>query len=32
MPIFVFGPTDVEAIIDYLKSIQDNPEPAQPAQ
>ena len=22
MPIFVFGPNDVEAIIDYLKSIQ----------
>ncbi len=27
MPIFVFGPTDVEAIIDYLKSIQDQPSP-----
>ena len=31
MPIFVFSPTDVEAIIDYLKSIQDQPSPpAQP--
>ncbi len=28
MPIFVFSPTDVEAIIDYLKSIQDQPSPA----
>jgi cytochrome c len=28
MPIFVFNPTDVEAIIDYLKSIQDQPSPA----
>ena len=27
MPIFVFSPTDVEAIIDYLKSIQDQPSP-----
>ncbi len=27
MPIFVFGPTDVEAIITYLKSIQDQPAP-----
>jgi mono/diheme cytochrome c family protein len=25
MPIFVFSPTDVEAIIEYLKSIQDQP-------
>ena len=24
MPIFVFSPTDVEAIIQYLKSIQEN--------
>ncbi len=28
MPIFVFSPTDVQAIIDYLKSIQDQPSPA----
>jgi cytochrome c len=28
MPIFVFSPTDVAAIIDYLKSIQDQPSPA----
>jgi cytochrome c len=27
MPIFVFTPTDVEAIIDYLQSIQDQPSP-----
>jgi cytochrome c len=27
MPIFVFSPTDVEAIIDYLKSIQEQPSP-----
>lgn len=27
MPIFVFSPTDVEAIIEYLKSIQDQPTP-----
>jgi cytochrome c len=27
MPIFVFGPTDVQAIIDYLNSIQDQPPP-----
>jgi mono/diheme cytochrome c family protein len=27
MPIFVFSPTDVEAIIEYLKSIQDQPAP-----
>ncbi len=27
MPIFVFSPTDVEAIITYLKSIQDQPAP-----
>jgi mono/diheme cytochrome c family protein len=32
MPIFVFSPTDVAAIIDYLKSIQDQPSPASPAQ
>jgi cytochrome c len=25
MPIFVFDPKDVEAIIEYLKSIQENP-------
>jgi hypothetical protein len=30
MPIFVFSPADIEAIIDYLKSIQEKPEPAQP--
>ena len=30
MPIFVFSPTDVEAIIEYLESIQD--EPATPAE
>ena len=28
MPIFVFSPTDVEAIIDYLQSIQDQPSPS----
>jgi len=27
MPIFVFTPPDVEAIIDYLNSIQDQPSP-----
>jgi mono/diheme cytochrome c family protein len=27
MPIFVFSPPDVEAIITYLKSIQDQPAP-----
>ena len=27
MPIFVFNPHDVEAIIDYLESIQDVPSP-----
>jgi mono/diheme cytochrome c family protein len=27
MPIFVFTPTDVAAIIDYLESIQDQPSP-----
>jgi cytochrome c len=27
MPVFVFSPTDVEAIIEYLKSIQDQPSP-----
>jgi hypothetical protein len=31
MPIFVFSPQDIEAIIDYLQSIQEN-EPKQPAQ
>jgi mono/diheme cytochrome c family protein len=35
MPIFVFSPADVEAIIDYLNSIQEQPskpadEPAEP--
>jgi cytochrome c len=31
MPIFVFSPTDVEAIIEYLQSIQDTPaSPAEP--
>jgi cytochrome c len=28
MPIFVFSPPDVEAIIDYLQSIQEQPSPA----
>ncbi len=32
MPIFIFNPTDVEAIIDYLKSIQDQPSPETPPQ
>jgi len=32
MPIFVFGPADVEAIIDYLNSIQEKPSPNPPAQ
>lgn len=37
MPIFVFSPHDVEAIIEYLQSIQDQPappaeQPKQPAQ
>ena len=27
MPIFVFGPADVEAIIEYLNSIQEKPAP-----
>jgi mono/diheme cytochrome c family protein len=27
MPIFVFSPQDVEAIIEYLESIQDQPSP-----
>jgi cytochrome c len=27
MPIFIFGPQDVEAIIDYLQSIQEQPLP-----
>jgi hypothetical protein len=27
MPIFVFSPHDVEAIIEYLQSIQDQPSP-----
>lgn len=30
MPIFVFTPTDVEAIIEYLQSIQDQPSPPKP--
>jgi mono/diheme cytochrome c family protein len=30
MPIFVFSPTDVAAIIDYLNSIQDQPTPPKP--
>jgi mono/diheme cytochrome c family protein len=30
MPIFVFTPTDVEAIIEYLQSIQEKPSPSQP--
>ena len=28
MPIFVFSATDVEAIIEYLNSIQDQPSPS----
>jgi cytochrome c len=31
MPIFIFGPTDVDAIIDYLQSIQENPNGANKA-
>jgi cytochrome c len=31
MPIFVFGPQDVAAIIDYLQSIQDEPAPEEDA-
>lgn len=27
MPIFVFSPQDVEAIIDYLQSVQPSPQP-----
>jgi mono/diheme cytochrome c family protein len=27
MPIFVFGPHDVQAIVDYLQSIQTSPPP-----
>jgi cytochrome c len=30
MPIFVFSPQDVEAIIDYLESIQEQPSPQEP--
>ena len=30
MPIFVFSATDVEAIIEYLNSIQDQPSPPAP--
>ena len=30
MPIFVFSPQDVEAIIDYLESIQEQPSPPEP--
>ncbi|MGH6803205.1 MAG: c-type cytochrome [Methyloceanibacter sp.] len=29
MPVFVFEPTDVEAIIEYLQSIQDQPAPVE---
>ena len=29
MPVFVFEPTDVEAIIEYLQSIQDEPAPVE---
>jgi mono/diheme cytochrome c family protein len=32
MPIFVFTPTDVEAIIEYLQSIQDQPNPPKPVE
>jgi cytochrome c len=32
MPIFVFSAADVEAIIDYLNSIQEKPSPTPPAQ
>jgi cytochrome c len=32
MPIFVFSATDVEAIIEYLNSVQEKPAPQQPAQ
>jgi cytochrome c len=32
MPIFVFSPTDVEAIIEYLNSIQEKPAPKPPEQ
>lgn len=32
MPIFVFNAADVEAIIDYLNSIQEKPSPNPPAQ
>jgi cytochrome c len=32
MPIFVFSPADVEAIIDYLNSIQEQPAPKQPTE
>jgi hypothetical protein len=32
MPIFVFSAADVEAIIDYLNSIQEKPSPNPPAQ
>ena len=31
MPIFVFSPHDVEAIIEYLNSIQEQPAPKPPA-
>ncbi len=30
MPIFVFSATDVEAIIEYLNSIQEQPSPKEP--
>ena len=32
MPVFVFEPTDVEAIIEYLQSIQDQPAPVEEPQ
>ena len=32
MPIFVFSPADVEAIIEYLNSVQEKPAPQQPTQ
>ena len=32
MPVFVFNPQDVAAIIEYLESIQDVPSPAEPEQ
>ena len=32
MPVFVFEPTDVEAIIEYLQSIQEEPAPVEEPQ